>query len=118
MLVHLIGPPNPFATCASRPASMTAVCSVIVSTGTSRPRAQVARRRQEHAGLPLAREVMRWLFTGKGMLTYSPSIVAASATVSEESATPDMQVTFAPGSFKMARSASLRRRPASAPALR
>jgi len=43
---------------------------------------------------------MRWLFTGKGMLTYSPSIVAASVKVLEESATPDMQVTFAPGSFK------------------
>src|SRR5437870_1239092 len=34
------------------------------------------------------------------MLTYSPSIVAASAKVLEESATPDMQVTFASGSFK------------------
>ncbi len=43
---------------------------------------------------------MRWIFTGKGMLTYSPSIVAASVTVLPESATPDMQVTFAPGSFK------------------
>ncbi|MGH7098984.1 MAG: GMC family oxidoreductase, partial [Stellaceae bacterium] len=45
-------------------------------------------------------EVVRWLLTGKGMLTYSPSIVAASVKVLEESATPDMQVTFAPGSFK------------------
>ncbi len=43
---------------------------------------------------------MRWLFTGKGILTYSPSIVAASVKVLEESATPDMQCTFAPGSFK------------------
>ena len=51
-------------------------------------------------GLPLAGEVMRWLFTGKGMLTYSPSLVAASVKVLEESATPDMQCTFAPGSFK------------------
>jgi hypothetical protein len=81
-----------------------------------------ARRRQKHAGplcrarllsgrrrpgreralarLPLAGEVMRWLFTGKGMLTYSPSIIAASVKVLEESATPDMQCTFAPGSFK------------------
>jgi choline dehydrogenase len=48
----------------------------------------------------LAGEVMRWLFTGKGMLTHNPSIVAASAKVLEESTTPDMQVTFAPGSFK------------------
>src|SRR5260370_32503437 len=34
------------------------------------------------------------------LLTYSPSLVAASVKVLEESATPDMQVTFAPGSFK------------------
>ncbi len=51
-------------------------------------------------GLPFAGEVMRWLFAGKGILTYSPSIVAASVKVLEELATPDMQVTFAPGSFK------------------
>ncbi len=51
-------------------------------------------------GLPLAGEVTRWLFTGKGMLTYSASIVAASVKVLEESATPDMQCTFAPGTFK------------------
>jgi choline dehydrogenase len=51
-------------------------------------------------GLPLAGEVIRWLFTGRGMLSYSPSLVAASVKVLEESATPDMQVTFAPGSFK------------------
>ena len=60
--------------------------------------AQTANERSR--GLPLAGEVMRWLVTGKGMLTYSPSIVAASTKVLEESATPDMQVTFAPGSFK------------------
>jgi choline dehydrogenase len=51
-------------------------------------------------GLPLAGEVLRWLFTGKGVLSYSPSIVAASVKVLEESATPDMQCTFSPGSFK------------------
>ena len=60
--------------------------------------AQTANERSR--GLPLAGEVMRWLFTGKGMLTYSPSLVAASVKVLEESATPDVQVTFAPGSFK------------------
>src|SRR6266446_5352460 len=60
--------------------------------------AQTANERSR--GLPLAGEVMRWLFTGKGILTYSPSIVAASVKVLEESATPDVQVTFAPGSFK------------------
>src|SRR6202044_2464598 len=55
---------------------------------------------EKSRGLPLAGEVLRWLVTGKGMLTYSPSLVAASVKVLEESATPDMQVTFAPGSFK------------------
>jgi choline dehydrogenase len=60
--------------------------------------AQTANERSR--GLPLAGEVARWLLTGKGMLTYSPSIVAASAKVLEESATPDVQCTFAPGSFK------------------
>src|SRR5438128_1796845 len=34
------------------------------------------------------------------MQTYSPSIVAASAKMLEESAPPDLQCTFAPGSFK------------------
>jgi choline dehydrogenase len=51
-------------------------------------------------GLPLLREAVRWLATGKGILSYSPSIVAASVKVLETSATSDMQVTFAPGSFK------------------
>jgi choline dehydrogenase len=60
--------------------------------------AQTANERSR--GLPLAGEVIRWLFTGKGMLTYSPSIVAVSVKVLDESATPDMQCTFAPGSFK------------------
>jgi choline dehydrogenase len=60
--------------------------------------AQTANERSR--GLPLAGEVLRWLITGKGMLTYSPSIVAASVQVLEESATPDVQVTVAPGSFK------------------
>jgi choline dehydrogenase len=34
------------------------------------------------------------------MLTYSASLVAASAKILEESATPDVQISFAPGSFK------------------
>ena len=55
---------------------------------------------EKSRGLPLAGEIIRWLVTGRGMLTYSPSLVAASVKVLEESATPDMQITFAPGSFK------------------
>jgi choline dehydrogenase len=34
------------------------------------------------------------------MLTYSASLVAASVKILEESATPDVQISFAPGSFK------------------
>src|SRR3954452_13697236 len=60
--------------------------------------AQTANERSR--GLPLAGEVLRWLVSGKGMLTYSPSLVAASVKVLEESATPDVHFTFAPGSFK------------------
>jgi choline dehydrogenase len=51
-------------------------------------------------GLPLAAEIVRYLVTGTGMLTYSASLVAASVKVLEESATPDVQCVFAPGSFK------------------
>ena len=36
----------------------------------------------------------------QGLLSYSPSLVAASVKVLETSATPDMQISFAPGSFK------------------
>jgi len=62
-------------------------------------------------GLPLAGEVMRWLFSGKGMLTYSLSIVAASVKVPEESATSDMEVTFAPAASRAARSANSKETP-------
>src|ERR1700758_2494987 len=51
-------------------------------------------------GLALAGEVIRYLVTGKGMLTYSASLAAASVKVLEESATPDVQCSIAPGSFK------------------
>ena len=44
--------------------------------------AQTANERSR--GLPLAGEIVRWLITGKGILTYSPSIVAASVKVLEE----------------------------------
>jgi choline dehydrogenase len=51
-------------------------------------------------GLPLVAEVLRYLVTGKGILTYSASLAAASVKVLEESATPDVQCSIAPGSFK------------------
>jgi choline dehydrogenase len=51
-------------------------------------------------GFALAGEVLRYLATGKGILTYSASLAAASVKVLEESATPDLQCSIAPGSFK------------------
>jgi choline dehydrogenase len=50
-------------------------------------------------GLPFAGEIARYLFTGTGMLTYASSLVCASVKVLEESATPDVQCLFSPGSF-------------------
>jgi choline dehydrogenase len=44
--------------------------------------------------------VLRYLVTGKGMLTYRASLAAASVKALEESATPDIQCSIAPGSFK------------------
>ncbi len=66
----------------------------------SYPVVGMATANEKSRGIPLAVEVVRWALTGKGMLSYSPSLVAASVKVLETSATPDMQVTFAPGSFK------------------
>jgi len=50
-------------------------------------------------GLGLAGEVLRYVLSGKGMLTYAASLVAASVKVLEVSATPDTQCLFAPGSY-------------------
>jgi len=66
----------------------------------SYPVVGMATANEKSRGIPLAIEIMRWALTGRGMLSYSPSLVAASVKVLETSATPDMQVTFAPGSFK------------------
>src|ERR1051325_1313530 len=60
----------------------------------------IATANERARGLPLAGEVIRYLVTGKGMLTYSASLVAASVKILEESAPPDVQISFAPGSFK------------------
>jgi choline dehydrogenase len=66
----------------------------------SYPVAGLPTANEKARGIPLAMEVLRWMVTGKGILTYSPSLVAASVKVLESSATSDMQITFAPGSFK------------------
>jgi choline dehydrogenase len=51
-------------------------------------------------GSALVSEIIRYLVTGRGMLTYSASLAAASVKVLEESVTPDVQCSIAPGSFK------------------
>ena len=56
---------------------------------------------EKSRGLPFMGEVMRYVFAGKGMLTYAASLVAASVKVLEESATPDVQCLFAPGSYAL-----------------
>jgi choline dehydrogenase len=66
---------------------------------------------EKSRGLPLAGEVLKYLFTGKGMLTYSASLVAASVKVLPESATPDIQCSFAPGSFVNGTVGQLEREP-------
>jgi choline dehydrogenase len=66
----------------------------------SHPVAGLPTANEKARGIPLAIEVLRWMVTGKGILSYSPSLVAASVKVLESSATSDMQVSFAPGSFK------------------
>jgi choline dehydrogenase len=81
------------------------------SARISYPVVGMATANEKSYGLPLAMEAMRWMFTGKGMLSYSPSLVAASVKVLETSATPDVQVTFAPGSFKGGRIGELERTP-------
>jgi choline dehydrogenase len=54
---------------------------------------------EKSRGLPFAGEIIRYLLAGTGMLTYAASLVAASIQVLEESATPDVQILFANGSF-------------------
>ena len=60
----------------------------------------IATANERARGLPLASEVLRYALTGKGILTYSASLIAASVKILPESATPDVQISFAPGSFK------------------
>ena len=51
-------------------------------------------------GLALLREIARFALKGDGILAFSASLVHAYVKVLEESATADMQLAFAPGSFK------------------
>src|SRR5262249_28586501 len=44
----------------------------------------MATANEKARGLPLAGEVLRYVFTGKGMLTYSASLIAASVKILPE----------------------------------
>jgi choline dehydrogenase len=54
---------------------------------------------QQSRGLGLAGQVLRYVATGSGILTYAASLVAASVKLLPESATPDVQCLFAHGSY-------------------
>jgi choline dehydrogenase len=54
---------------------------------------------EKSRGLPFVGELMRYVFSGSGLLTYAASLVCASVKVLEESATPDVQILFANASF-------------------
>ena len=66
---------------------------------------------QKARGLPLLGEMMRYVFAGKGILTYAASLVAASVKVLEESATPDVQCLFANASYAPGVSRTLDQKP-------
>ena len=59
----------------------------------------VATLNEKSRGLGLAGEVARYVLTGRGLLTYGASLVAASVQVLPESATPDVQALFASASY-------------------
>jgi choline dehydrogenase-like flavoprotein len=54
---------------------------------------------EKSRGLPFVGELMRYVFSGSGLLTYAASLVCASVKVLGESATPDVQILFANASF-------------------
>jgi len=66
---------------------------------------------QQSRGVGLAGQVLRYLATGTGILTYAASLVAASVKVLPESATPDVQCLFAHGSYAPGVSRELDRMP-------
>ncbi len=59
----------------------------------------IATMNERSRGLGLAGEVMRYVLSGKGILTYAASLVAASVKVLPESDTPDIQALFASASY-------------------
>ena len=66
---------------------------------------------QMSRGLGLVQQVLRYVTSGSGILTYGVSLVAASVQVLPESATPDVQCLFAHGSYAPGGSRRLDDRP-------
>lgn len=63
----------------------------------------VATLNERARGLRFFRELLRYAFTGTGILTYSAALLGAFVRTQVNSATPDVQYVIAPGSFKQGR---------------
>jgi choline dehydrogenase len=59
----------------------------------------IATLNERSRGIRFAGELMKYVFSGTGMLTYASSLLAASVKVLPESATPDLQALFASASY-------------------
>ena len=59
----------------------------------------IASLNERSRGVRLVGEVLKYVATGRGMLTYAASLLAASVKVLPESATPDVQALFASASY-------------------
>jgi choline dehydrogenase len=59
----------------------------------------IATLNERSRGIRFAGELMKYVLSGRGMLTYAASLVAASVRALPESATPDLQALFASASY-------------------
>ncbi|WPB55926.1 GMC family oxidoreductase [Xylophilus sp. GOD-11R] len=66
---------------------------------------------QQGRGARLVGEVLRYLFSGRGILTYSPSFVTGHLKSEPVLERPDLQVSFIPGSFRVGGKYQLEREP-------
>jgi len=59
----------------------------------------IATLNERSRGIRFAGEILKYVASGRGMLTYAASLIAASVKVLPESATPDVQALFASASY-------------------
>ncbi len=71
----------------------------------------IATLNERSRGLRFAGEVLKYVASGRGILTYAASLVAASVKVLPESATPDVQALFASASYAPGGSRALDTKP-------